>query len=234
MGFNFLKAAFSVILLVIEMCPLALHGQASESHSAKAKEAVEPNEHPLFYPDAEFVGSTKFRDATLVLPTWRKLNFEAHYFGDDTHDLGLTGGSWTFEFLNKIMLAPGMAVGFGSSIETSPVATLRWGAEHSWVVAEGFSAFSLRQSFVSEDEPNENTFLKRAYISDGNHLSARWKRMEGGFSWEHIATREENEWKTGGRFDLALNRRLNFVAYILAPDTEFRGGLRFRPPEKER
>jgi hypothetical protein len=57
MGFNFLNAAFSVILLVIEMCPLALHGQASESHSAKAKEAVEPNEHPLFYPDAEFVGS---------------------------------------------------------------------------------------------------------------------------------------------------------------------------------
>jgi hypothetical protein len=132
------------------------------------------------------------------------------------------------------MLAPGMAVGFGSNIETTPVATLRWGAEHAWFVAEGLSAFSLRPSIVPKEEAPETDYIKHAYISDGNHISARWKRIEGGFSWEHIATREDNEWKTGGRFDVPLTRRLNFVAFILAPDTEFRCGLRFHPPEKER
>ena len=223
-----------VVCLLVFFNSLFVRAQAAENHPEQANKETEPAEHPLFYPDVEFLGSTKFRDATVIVPVWRRLNFEGHYFGDTEHDVGLVGGSWTVEFLKKITLAPGLAAGIGSHYGTAPAATLRWGAEHAWFHAEGFSSLSLRSALQPEEEQGKTHYTKHSYISDGNHISGRWKRIEGGFSWEHIATREDQEWKTGGRFDIALTRRLNFVAFILAPDTEFRCGLHFHPPEKDR
>jgi hypothetical protein len=140
------------------------------------------------------------------MPVWRKLNFEGLYFGDDHHDIGFVGGNWTFEFLKKITIAPGFSATFGSEVGTAPAATVRWSAEHGWFHVQGFSSLSLTASTDPEEEAGKTKYKTRAYISDGNHLSARWKRVEGGFSWEHIATLEENEWKAGGRFDVALTR----------------------------
>jgi hypothetical protein len=224
------KRAVSLFLLLASS---TLYAQ-TESHPAGSKGTVKPDERPLFYPDVEFLASTQFRDAFFILPVWKKLNFEGHYFGDDHHDVGLIGGSWAFEFARKVTISPGLAVGFGTTVGTAPAATLRWDVEHSWFHGEGFSSISLRAAIQPKEEQGKTEFTRYSYISDGNHLSGRWKRIESGFFWEHIATREENEWKTGGRLAVALTRHLDFVAYLLAPDTEFRCGLHFHPPRRER
>src|SRR5215813_12698924 len=159
-----------VVCLLVFFNSLFVRAQAAENHPEQANKETEPAEHPLFYPDVEFLGSTKFRDATVIVPVWRRLNFEGHYFGDTEHDVGLVGGSWTVEFLKKITLAPGLAAGIGSHYGTAPAATLRWGAEHAWFHAEGFSSLSLRSALQPEEEQGKTHYTKHSYISDGNHI----------------------------------------------------------------
>ena len=87
---------------------------------------------------------------------------------------------------------------------------------------------------MSRSSPAEPVGFVRPTISDGNHVSARWKRMTLGGTWEHIAFREGDEWKWGGRLAIRILPRVSGILYVLAPGrAEWRGGILIHPPESE-
>jgi hypothetical protein len=58
-------------------------GQTAHAASEREKGESEPNR----LPDAEFVGSTSFRSASLVQPLWRDLGADGHYFGGNESNI---------------------------------------------------------------------------------------------------------------------------------------------------
>ena len=185
--------------------------------------------------EAEFVASDIFRSGTYVQPLWRRLSFDGHYFGGLTTDVGFTGASWTFH-IRGLKLAPGFGVLFGSNqFATAPAASIRWEYERGWFVTQGLGLQGFRETPVfSEEEvhgehhsgPPVPDFYVRPKISDGSHFSARWKRVEIGGTFEHIAFREGSEWKGGGRLALRVLPRVSAILYVLSPGkTEWRGGI---------
>ena len=188
--------------------------------------------------EAEFVASDIFRSGSYMQPLWRGLGFEGHYFGGKATDVGFSGGSWTFR-VRELKLTPGFGVLFGTNqFTTSPGVFFRWEYERGWFVTQGLVLQGIRETPVfAEEEGDEHhsgppvpVSYVRPKISDGNHFSARWKRLEIGGTFEHIAFREGSEWKGGGRLGIRLLPRLSAILYVLSPGkTEWRGGILIHP-----
>ena len=70
-------------------------------------------------------------------------------------------------------------------------------------------------------------------IADGNHISARWKRLTVGGTWELMQFREGNEWKGGARVAFRVLGPLSITFFAMGPGTEIRGGILFQPEEKK-
>jgi hypothetical protein len=186
------------------------------------------------FPEAEFAASTSFRSASYVQPLWKGLHFEGDYFGGDENDVGYTGGSWQFR-LKELRLSPGFGVTFGGNgFRTMPGVSFRWAYEKDWSVTEGLIVQGLLNTPRDpEDTPEareEGTV--RPTITDGDHVSVRWRRLTVGGTWEHIHFREI-EWKGGGRAAFRILPHLSAVIFVLGPGTEFRAGLMLHPAEEK-
>jgi hypothetical protein len=204
-----------------------------ESSAAKAEESAEG---PGAF-EGEFVASDIFRSGSYVQPLWSKLAFEGHYFGGASTDVGFTGASWTFS-LRRLKLAPGFGATFGSNqFATTPAISLRWDFEHRWFVTQGLSVQGFRKTPVFGEEgehQHQPVSFVRPYISDGNHVSARWNRLTLGGTWEHIQFREGQEWKGGGRLAVRVLPRLSALVYVLGPGrAEWRFGFMIHPRKSE-
>jgi len=70
-------------------------------------------------------------------------------------------------------------------------------------------------------------------IADGNHISARWKRLIVGGTWEHEQFREGKEWKGGVRVAFRILPPLSFTFFAMGPGNEIRGGVLFQTEEKK-
>lgn len=189
--------------------------------------------------EAEFLASDIFRSGSYIQPLYRQLSFEGHYFGGKFTDTGYTGASWTFH-RGGWKLSPGAGVLFGSNKFTTTAAfSFRWEYERGWFITQGLLVQGFRQSPVFHEEEGhhasrsgdpEPVSYVRPTITDGDHVSARWKRLTVGGSWEHIHFREGNEWKGGPRFAVRMLPRLSAVLYLLYPGrAEWRAGLLFHP-----
>ena len=189
-------------------------------------------------PEAEFVGSTSFRSASFVQGLWRHLNFEGHYFGGDENNIGYTAGSWTFQG-EHWKIAPGFGVSFGDNgFRTMPTFSIRWGYERNWFISEGLFVQGLLHTkfFPEGTEPEPGRPAEESVvpsIADGNHVSARWKRLTVGGTWEHMQFREGKEWKGGVRVAYRVLPGLSFTFFAMGPGSEIRGGILFQPEEKE-
>jgi hypothetical protein len=115
---------------------------------------------------------------------------------------------------------------------------LRWDYERKWFVTQGLLVHAFRKTPIfaempedfSASESPQPTGYVRPVISDGNHASARWRRITIGAAWEHIAFREGDEWKGGGRIGIQIVPRVSAVLYVLTPGkTEWRGGILISP-----
>lgn len=201
---------------------------------AFASPEEEPSEdRPSF--EAEFVASDIFRSGSLVLPVARQFAFEGHYFGGTQADTGFTGVSWTWA-KKSLKLTPGFGAVFGSDEFTaSPAVSFRWEYEKKWFITQGLVVQSFRDTPIFADEGGELAShivvdVVRPTISDGNHLSARWRRLTVGGTWEHIAFREGSEWKGGGRLAIRILPRVSGIVYAFAPGrTEWRFGVLIHP-----
>lgn len=209
-------------------------GTERSSHSETVANQAGSEEYGL--PEAEFVGSPSFRSGSLVQPIWSGLSFEGHYFGDKEHSVGFVGGSWTFH-RESWKLAPGFGLNFGGNgFRTMPSLSFRWGYERGWFITEGLYVQGLLHTGVlhegteSESGRNENYLPS---IADGNHASARWKRLSVGGTWEHMHFREGREWKGGLRIAYRVLPPLSFTSFVLGPGSEFRVGILFQPEEKK-
>ncbi|HET9887921.1 MAG TPA: hypothetical protein VFR10_10440 [bacterium] len=225
--------------------PAALGQPAQEGAQTASGPEAEHKEKEAEGPgafEAEFVASDIFRSGSYVQPLWRGLGFEGHYFGGTETDVAFTGASWTFR-LGELKLIPGFGVMFGSNrFATTPVFSFRWKYERKWFVTEGLVLQGFRKTPIFEEEGEEGdteheesaipTGYVRPTISDGNHVSVRWKRLTVGGTWEHIQFREGEEWKTGGRLAIRILPRISGILYVLTPGrTEWRGGILIHPPE---
>jgi hypothetical protein len=186
-------------------------------------------------PEFDFVASSDYRGSSLIVPLFRGLNFEGHYIGVRAEpeengeesagapsgiiDTGTINGSYRFRLGEGIALFPGFGIYFGEDQRTSPAITFRWEIEKGRIFSQGLFIQSLLQS----EE------FGRPSIWDGNHVSVRLSRFEFGPSWERIHTRAENEWKGGGRAAFRLLRNVSVVFFVLAPNTEYRGGIIVHP-----
>jgi hypothetical protein len=185
-------------------------------------------------PEAEFVGSTSFRSASLIQPVWSDLNIETHYFGGNENNVGIVGGSWTFHG-EGWKIAPGFGLNFGDNgFRTMPALTIRWGYEHTWFVSEGLLDQGLLHTnyFPEGTEPETGHSDSQSvvpFIADGNHVSARWKRLTAGGTWEHMQFREGKEWKGGARVAYRVVSGLSFTFFAMGPGSEIRGGILFQP-----
>jgi hypothetical protein len=189
------------------------------------------------FPEIEFVASNDFRKASMIVPVYRGLNIEGYYFGirsepeleeNGEHvtelpshiiNAGTIVGSYSFRFKEYFLLTPGFGVFFGEGQETSPAISFRWDIEKGKLVSQGLFILPLEES----EE------FGRVSIWDGNHVSLRLNRFEFGPTWERIHFREENEWKGGGRAAFRILPNLSVIFYVLAPQTEFRGGIIIHP-----
>jgi hypothetical protein len=212
----------AVVLLVSSML---LTGAANGQDGGKKVD------QPSRFPEIEFVGSDVFRSGTYLQPLWKELHFEGHYFGAITN-VGYTGAGWAFR-LGKLLLVPGFGVAFGDDdFTTTPTASFRWEFEKDWFVTQGMVLQCFRSSpIVKEGEGGETAGVEhvRPTISDGNHVSVRWKRVTLGGTWEHNQFRE-NEWKGGSRLAIRILRHASAMLYVLTPGrTEFRGGILIHP-----
>jgi hypothetical protein len=207
------------------------------NHNQQQPGGADPNHTEEHIPEFEFVASSDFRSASLVVPLFRGLNFEGHYFGvraEPEHeedgedgagrrsgiiDVGTINGSYGLRLGEHVALFPGLGVYFGEDQKTSPAITFRWEVEKGRVFSQGLFFLSLQKS---ED-------FGRVSVWDGNHISLRLSRFEFGPSWERIHTRAENEWKGGGRAAFRLLRNVSVVLFVLAPNTEYRGGIIVHP-----
>jgi len=66
-------------------------------------------------------------------------------------------------------------------------------------------------------------------IADGNHVSARSKRLTVGGTWEHMQFREGREWTGGVRVAYRIYSPLSFTVFVMGPSSEIRGGIRLSP-----
>ena len=209
-------------------------GTEQTSHSETVANRTGSGEYRL--PEAEFVGSPSFRSGSLVQPIWRDLSFEGHYFGGKENNVGFVGGSWTFHGENW-KLAPGFGLNFGDNgFQTMPTLSFRWDYERGWFISEGLYVQGLLHTGVfpegTEPEPGRNEDYLPS-IADGNHASARWKRLTAGGTWEHMQFREGSEWKGGLRIAYRVSPPLSFSSFVLGPGNEFRVGILFQPEEKK-
>jgi hypothetical protein len=219
-------------------------GNASEAkaeHSeTKAESAEEKSGHkdsPL--PEVEFVASSLFRSGSLIQPLTKHLNLEGHYFGGGVSNVGIVGGSYKFHGKHW-HIEPGIGVAFAdNNFRTMPALTVRWAYERGWFVTEGLAVQGLlHTTFPSEGEegevPDEPAPIKSVtpFIADGNHISARWRRLTAGGTWEHVQFREGVEWKGGVRIAYKMLPHTSLTMFIMGPNTEVRGGILFLP-EKE-
>jgi hypothetical protein len=190
----------------------------------------ERNSEESKFPEAEFVGSTSFRSASLVQPLWKQLSFEGHYFGGEENNVGYVGGGWAFRG-KYWKVAPGFGVAFGNNgFRTMPAIAIRWGYERAWFVSEGLYVQGLlHTSFFPEGtapqpgEPGSRTVLPS--IADGNHASVRWRRITVGGLWEHQQFRKGKEWKGGVRMVFRAQSHVSLGLYVLGPESEVRGGI---------
>jgi hypothetical protein len=212
----------------------ARDGAATTSPAATEESASK--EYKL--PEAEFVGSPSFRSASLVQGLWSDSNFEGHYFGGDENNVGYTAGSWTFHG-EGWKIAPGFGVVFGDNgFRTMPGVSVRWGYERGWFITEGLLVQGLlHTTLVPEEEETEDgepaTKSVVPFIADGNHISARWKRLTEGGTWEHMQFREGREWKGGVRVAYRVLPSLSFTFFAMGPGSEIRGGILFQPEKKK-
>jgi len=211
------------VLLIIFCIAASLRAQESESTSG---------DH---FPEAEFVASASFRSASYVQPLWKGLRLESDYFGADENDVGYTGGSWEFHW-RRLRFTPGLGVAFGGNgFRTMPALSFRWAFEKGWIISEGL----VVQGFGNTPRVPEDTSEARAEgsvrptITDGDHLSVRWRRLMVGGTWERIQFREI-EWKGGGRVAVRLFPHLSGVISFLGPGAEIRGGLILHPREEDK
>ena len=180
--------------------------------------------------EGDFVASNEFRAGSYIQPLWRGLEFEGHYFGGKTTDTGFTGAACRFH-IGELKLTPGLGAFFGTNrFTTSPALSLRLDFEHGWLVAQGLVVRGFRETPVYSHEEGGGDHAPVSYvkpkISDGNHLSARWKRIEIGGTFEHIEFREGSEWKEGGRLAFRVLPRLSAIVYVLGPGkAEWRFGV---------
>jgi hypothetical protein len=221
---------------------VAAFGQTTPDAAARptATEQKEKEEAGPSAFEAEFVASDIFRSGSYIQPLWRGLGFEGHYFGGTETDVGFTGASWMFR-VKELELIPAFGVLFGSNrFASSPAVTLRWNYERRWFVTQGLVVQGFRSTpiFGEEDEasgedhgePRVPVSTVRPTISDGDHVSVRWKRLTIGGTWEFIHFREGDEWKGGGRLAIRLLPRVSAVLYVLGPGrAEWRGGILIQP-----
>jgi hypothetical protein len=188
-------------------------------------------------PEADFVASSDFRSSSMIVPLFRGLNFEGHYFGvraepEDEEsgedgaghisgiiNTGVINGSHRFRLGEHTTLSPGFGIYFGDDQKTSPAITFRWEIDTGRIFSQGLFV----QSLLESEE------FGRVGIWDGNHVSLRFGRFELGPSWEWVHTRAENEWKGGGRAAFRLFRNVSVAFFVLAPKTEYRGGIIVHP-----
>ncbi len=220
---------------------LAQEAPAPAEPAEVSAEKQEAREGPADF-EAEFAASDVFRSGSYLQPLWRGLGFDGHYFGGKTADTGFTGASWTFR-VRELKLSPGFGVLFGSNeTTTSPALSFRWDYERGWFVTQGLILQGFRKTPVFREEeaggeqsgaPVPVSYV-RPTISDGDHVSAQWKRLTVGGTFEHIHFREGSEWKGGGRLAIRLFPRVSAILYVLAPGrTEWRGGILVHPPPRD-
>ncbi|MCI0387647.1 MAG: hypothetical protein MOB07_02590 [Acidobacteria bacterium] len=217
--------------------PKAQAAGSTAQHTQNQTGKTPSKEEEEGFPELEAVASDVLQNVNLVVPLFRGLNIEGHYYGIRVEpereergengvelrsrivDSGTINGSWNFRLGEHVVLTPGFGVYFGENQKTSPAVTFRWEIEKGRIVSQGLFIQSLI-GLEGFDPPS---------IWDGNHVSARFWRMEVGPSWEFIHTREENEWKGGGRAAFRILPNLSVVLFVLAPETEFRGGIIIHP-----
>jgi hypothetical protein len=235
------KPAYRSLLFFAAVIALAQDSPAPPTRADIPAHPQESVEGPAAF-EAEFVASDIFRSGSYVQPVWRNLGFEGDYFGGTGTNVGFTGASWTFR-VRGLKLSPGFGVLFGSNqFTTTPAVSFRWDYEHGWFVTQGLIVQGFRDTPVfdeqAEGEPAGGAAVPvsfvRPTISDGNHVSARWKRLTMGGTWEHIQFREGDEWKGGGRLGIRLLPRLSAILYVLGPGrAEWRGGILIHPPQRD-
>jgi hypothetical protein len=209
-------------------------GQVSNSPT----EAEEQRSEGYKLPEAEFVGSASFRSGSFLQSIWSGLNFEGHYFGGNENNVGYTAGSWTFHGAHW-KIVPGFGVAFGDNgFHTMPTLSVRWGYERSWFITEGLYVQGLQHTRFfpegTESEPGQPAGKSVVpSIADGNHVSARWKRLTAGGTWEHEQFREGKEWKGGVRVAFRVLPPLSFTFFAMGPGNEIRGGVLFQPEEEK-
>jgi hypothetical protein len=150
--------------------------------------------------------------------------------------------SWAW-ISKGLRLAPGFGVVFGSNeFTTSAAFSFRWEYERKWFITQGLVVQSFRGTpiFADQEESHQEQHARdepvdfvRPTISDGNHVSARWRRLTIGGTWEHIGFREGSEWKGGGRLTFRITPCVSGILYVLAPGrTEWRGGVLIHSPRE--
>jgi hypothetical protein len=221
--------------LALPATSLANRPLATEATTFWQEQTVAEGEAEAAAPaEAEFVGSTIFQSGFFGVRVWGPLLVEAHYFGMEDTDAGVTGLSWEFRH-RGLRILPGLAWTFSSKNRPGPAATVRWGVETASWVSQGLWAVSLRAgtfepentgAHESEGDTNAEVY---AHILDGVHVSRRFGRWEAGPMLEHIRYRDENEWKGGARVAWAFGRGFKIVTQAVAPDPELRLGLAWEP-----
>jgi hypothetical protein len=211
---------------------------ASEAKPEHSEEKAE-HESESHLPEADFAASTVFRSGALIQPLLKHVNFEGYYFGGGATDIGVTGGSYKFHG-KSWSIDPGMGVAFGGNgFRTMPALTVRLAYERGWFIAEGMAVYGLlHTTFASETEEAEETEEPSPksvvpLITDGDHVSVRWRRLTAGGTWDHIQFREGDEWKGGARIAYKILPNTSLTMFIMGPSTEVRGGILFQPEKKE-
>ena len=178
-------------------------------------------------PELEFVASPSFRAGSLIQNLRGHLNFEGHYFGGDENNVGYTAASWSFN-REHWKLIPSFGINFGDrGYRTMPALGVRWEYERGWLVSEGLLVQGLLPTSFSPEESEDHVSVA-PFIADGNHISAQWRRMTAGGTWEHIHFREGREWKGGVRLAYRIIPSLSLTMFVMGPGTEVRGGILFR------
>jgi hypothetical protein len=184
-----------------------------------------------YFPEAEFTMSSKFANANFTQPLWRGVEFGAHYFWVNEEELSnkhvsVWGAQWAWR-RKGLTIAPGFGLTTGRAGDPGAAFTLTAEYERKHFVAY----YSFIQSLTAGE--GEHGGKTHGYISDGNHVSGVWKRLEVGGTWERIHMRVGNEAKCGVRVAVQLTKHLSFLAFVMGPDAEARFGLWLHPAKAE-
>lgn len=212
----------TIALLLAALCGPTLSG--AQGHPPAHEGAASHHDASLPKTSFEVMGSEVFRTAAAIVPIGHRLTAELHYFGlPDPHvriNVAQMALAWQFPLGRHGFIAPGL--GYYSGVDHATFSgSVRWLYERGPFITEGL----LVQGHDQSDE------TERGQIWDGNHVSLALfrKRLELGPTWEHIAVREEDEWKVGGRVAARVHPRLLAQLYVLRPGpTEWRLGFLVR------